>query len=175
MMCGIWPQIQLQNKWLRSITQVLMETVFGVCSIYLLHGQSVHNMCMKVWLDTHVQKFHFWLLELRLFTRGKKTRTLYLPLWPTGDQRDIDMTQIIGPKSCLHNLINLQFPHNRRPSAVPRSVSLSPPTPTLSHADTSLLATARCSAFLPFSPQITAKPAWCLLPGHKRALAPVIS
>lgn len=82
------------------------------------------------------------------------------------------MTQIIGPKSCLHNLINLQFPHNRSHCAVPRSYCVSP------HARPCRRITARHSkmlAFLPFSPQITTKPAWCLLLGHKRALAPVIS
>lgn len=59
------------------------------------------------------------------------------------------MTQIIGPKSCLHNLINLQFPHNRRPSAVPCSNSLSPPPRR------SAMQTHPCSPqqdALPFSP-----------------------
>lgn len=48
-------------------------------------------------------------------------------LWPTRDQRDIDMTQIMGLKSCLHNLINLQFPHNGGQCAVPRSYHVAPP------------------------------------------------
>lgn len=57
------------------------------------------------------------------------------------------MTQIIGPKSCLHNLINLQFPHNCRHRAVPRSYSVAPPRPAMQ--------THHCSPqqdALPFSP-----------------------
>lgn len=41
------------------------------------------------------------------------------------------MTQIIGLKSCLHNLINLQFPHNRSHCAVPRSYCVAPPRPAM--------------------------------------------
>lgn len=41
------------------------------------------------------------------------------------------MTQIIGLKSCLYNLINLQFPHNRSHCAVPRSYCVAPPRPAM--------------------------------------------
>lgn len=65
------------------------------------------------------------------------------------------MTQIIGPKSCLHNLINLQFPHNRRHRAVPRSYCVAP-LPTHTH---SAMQTHHCSPqqdallFSPFPPK----------------------
>ena len=57
------------------------------------------------------------------------------------------MTQIIGLKSCLYNLINLQFPHNRSHRAVPRSYCVAP------HAQPCRRITARPQQdALPFTP-----------------------
>lgn len=62
------------------------------------------------------------------------------------------MTQIIGPKSCLHNLINLQFPHNRRHRAVPRSYCAASPPAADTHTQPCRHITARHSKMLCFSP-----------------------
>lgn len=103
---------------------------------------------------THTKAQFLALQASALYTQ---TYTLTWPCEPTGDQRDIDMTQIIGPKSCLHNLINLQFPHNRRHRAVPRSYCVAPPPPdTHTH---SAMQTHHCSPqqdallFSPFPPK----------------------
>lgn len=94
-----------------------------------------------------------------------------MPLQPTGDQKDIDMTQIMAPKSCLHNLINLQFPHSCSHRAVPRSYCVDP------HAQLGRRITAHHSKILCLSflfPQITTESVWCMLLGQQHALAHVI-
>lgn len=96
---------------------------------------------------THTKAQFLALQASALYTQ---TYTLTWPCEPTGDQRDIDMTQIIGPKSCLHNLINLQFPHNRRHRAVPRSYCVAPPPDT--HTQPCRHITAHHSKMLCFSP-----------------------
>lgn len=62
------------------------------------------------------------------------------------------MTQIMGPKPCLHNLINLQFPHNRRHRTVPRSYCI-PPSPRPAMQTHHCLPQQDALPFSPFPPK----------------------
>lgn len=146
--CRIWPQIHLHLKVLGSITVVPMETVFGVCWIYLLQAHGVNNMCMKAWLDTHTHtrtKTQFRLLKLRLFS-NKYTPTLLAPVtnWrPERHWHDPDNRPKVLPPQFDQFAVSSQS----QPPRCPPQLPCSPPRPAMQ--------THHCSPqqdALPFTP-----------------------
>lgn len=119
--------------------------------------QSANNMCMKVWVDTHtdtVQRFSHKQTCTQSVTNYRPERH-----WHDPDN---------GPKVLPLQFDQFAVSSQLQPLCCPLQLPRSSPTP--GHADASLLVAARRCAFHPFSPQITAKPSWCLLLGWNMLL-----